>query len=386
MSRVLLALLALAGCTSSTETTAPGGATAEAPPAPTTLPAPPFTIVPTPPKGWDQWDPSRVPERMLEETAARYAAEGKWGWASLVQYQFVQAANRTSGRYNLACYLTRAGELDQAIYWLQQAVVEEGVDATWAQQDPDLIALHADPRWPALLQHLKDAERYWQAHGPPQAKVFVPKDSPPGVPQPVLVLLHGIATSPQNVFSAMVPALWSKPTAAMAPSGTFPRGPHTFRWSEDPALDHERVQSALRQQAGELTPDTAKVVLVGFSQGGLVALDLLAAHPEAYLGAIAFSPGGETLGRFDDAKPKLDGKRVLLFVGEGEDAANLQLAERAAATFARKGATVGYRVTPGQAQHGLPLDFTGRFPGWARWAMGEGDTPEGMTPSAAKKD
>lgn len=366
--RHALVLLLLAAC--SDEASSPA-APVEAP-APTTLPAPPFALEAKPPAGWDKWDGSQIPATMLEETADRYAREGKWLNASLVQYQFLQTPGRTHGRYNLACYLSRAGDLDGSIYWLQQAVIEEGVDAAWAAQDPDLIPLHADPRWPALQQHLQDAQRYWAERGAPVTKVFVPQGATG--PQPTLVLLHGIASEPGNIYSAMIPGVWANPVAMVSASGTYARGPHTWLWAEDVAKDGARIDAALAEAKSQLVVDPAHTALVGFSQGGLVALDLLSSTPEKYSGVVAFSPGGTTLGQFERTSASLAGKHVVIVVGDAEEAANVQLAERAAKAMERKGADVLLRITPAQKNHSLPLDFSAKFGGWAKFALG-GEKP-----------
>ena len=65
--------------------------------------------------------------------------------ASLCQYWIVKTTKL--GRYDLACYESRAGHIDDALYWLQEAAYFEGVGATHAETyDDDLINIRKDER------------------------------------------------------------------------------------------------------------------------------------------------------------------------------------------------------------------------------------------------
>lgn len=59
--------------------------------------------------------------------------------------------------YNLACAYARKGETDPAIQALTQAIRYGLRDARFIQNDPDLQALHSDPRFIALIQRLQTA-------------------------------------------------------------------------------------------------------------------------------------------------------------------------------------------------------------------------------------
>lgn len=336
-------------------------------PVPDKLPPPPLALPNTPPAGWDTYKTQVVDDDELPEIAHRHAMQGKWNDAALTLYQFLQKPEREHERYNLACYLSRAGNVDGALYWLQEAVKAEGVDPQFVVQDPDLMAVHADPRWPVLQEHINAAARYWQAHGPAETRIWTPPGYQPGTPIDTVVLMHGIASEPQNTFIVMMPPLIDSQVAVVSVSGTWPRGPHAFLWAEDPEKDHARVTAALASSPDKLT--AGKVALVGFSQGGLVALNLVAAYPDAYTGAVAFSPGGNSGGTFG-GKPSLAGHHAIIVVGAGESAEYLRLSENAAEALAGRGAEVLHRVTPNQVDHGLPMDFRGKFPGWVSLALG----------------
>lgn len=339
---------------------------------PDALPPSPFPLPNTPPAGWDTYKTQVVDDDELPEIAHKQALQYKWADAALTLYQFLQKPDRTHERYNLACYLSRAGNVDASIYWIQESVKYEGVDPQFMATDPDLTAVHADPRWPQLKEHINAAARYWQVHGAAETRVWTPPDYTPGTPIDTVVLMHGLAAEPQNSFIVMMPPLIDSHVAVVSVSGTYARGPHAFLWAEDAVKDHARISAALASAPEKFTP--GKVALVGFSQGGLVALDLLAAYPDAYAGAVAFSPAGNSGGEFTGA-PSLAGHRAIVVVGAGESTEYLRLAENAAKALGGRGAEVVHRVTPNQIDHALPMDFRGQFPKWVDLALGRVAAP-----------
>ena len=53
-------------------------------------------------------------------------------------------------RYNIACFYAQVGEIDKAFEYLENAITSR----TWAENDPDLEPLRADPRFKALMEQL----------------------------------------------------------------------------------------------------------------------------------------------------------------------------------------------------------------------------------------
>jgi hypothetical protein len=78
-----------------------------------------------------------------------------------IQCQHQAVLKTGEGRYNLACFYARAGNVEGALFWLQVAAKEEATDAVWASHDGDLVRVRQDPRWPALLDYMRAYQRYW---------------------------------------------------------------------------------------------------------------------------------------------------------------------------------------------------------------------------------
>jgi adenylate cyclase len=58
--------------------------------------------------------------------------------------------------YNVACNFATLDETDAALNYLERAIENGMVNANWMRNDPDLQALHSQPRYEALLKELED--------------------------------------------------------------------------------------------------------------------------------------------------------------------------------------------------------------------------------------
>jgi hypothetical protein len=104
-------------------------------------------------------DLTSLDEQILFRLAHLFYERGNYRAA--VQCQHLALVKTGIGRYNLACFYAREGDVDAALYWLQMSAREESTDAAWASRDEDLVGVHEDLRWPALLDYLRAYQRYW---------------------------------------------------------------------------------------------------------------------------------------------------------------------------------------------------------------------------------
>lgn len=77
-----------------------------------------------------------------------------------IRYQRAIAAGApaATAAYNQACCLALAGEKSSALDMLMVAARLGWSEAEWARADTDLLSLHDDPRWPAVLARLQENE------------------------------------------------------------------------------------------------------------------------------------------------------------------------------------------------------------------------------------
>ncbi|HEX9724297.1 MAG TPA: adenylate/guanylate cyclase domain-containing protein, partial [Vicinamibacteria bacterium] len=57
--------------------------------------------------------------------------------------------------YNAACNFSLAGDVERGLDTLEKSVAAGFADKEWIEQDSDLIPLHGDPRFQALLETMQ---------------------------------------------------------------------------------------------------------------------------------------------------------------------------------------------------------------------------------------
>lgn len=300
---------------------------------------------------------------------ARRAADKKnYEIAAIAQYWHVQKAR--TGQYDLACYLAQTGKIDPAFYWLQLAALEEGVDTRHAQRDEDLTLLRADRRWSQVLQFMEDCNRYFETADLSRTVLVLPKDYKKMDAIPAVVWMHGFGSKPEDLVNESVQK-WADTlhVALIGVSATQPRGPHSFVWAEEGERNIKRLQTAMAEVSDRVTIEKGKVILMGFSQGAQVGLEIAVQSPEEFAGAIVLSPGA-TL-NLDKIKPAaLVAKRgFVVSCGAQEHPGNVQLATQDANWLRKAQAKLIFKPYPGVTSHSFPADFDARFPEWVEFIL-----------------
>jgi len=340
------------------------------PTASTEAPAPPLQIA-APAAPSDMFEGKTISafdENTLLATARQFTASGDWQNAALFQYWAVKKSGLH--RYDLACDLAQSGQKEAALYWLQAAALEDGVDADWAGRDPDLATLRTDPRWHQVNFFLRECEKYWQTKEILLTSVILPKNYDGQTPIMTIVGLHGLGSNPQNIFGDWLQEFADKLNVAfVGVSGTIPRGKSSFVWTEQPEDDHRHVLKALDSVASRVRVKPGKVIAIGFSQGAQAGLEAAVRHPDFYAGAIVLSPGNQKGSKLASVNPSSELKKrgFVFVVGAGEHPGNVQLTAQDAQWVSQAGGKVIHRPTPGQSQHNFPNDFNKRLPEWIKF-------------------
>jgi predicted esterase len=172
------------------------------------------------------------------------------------------------------------------------------------------------------------------------------------------VLLHGHASGPSS-FDALAADLRSAGVAVDVPRGAVDLaergGGGPFAWWDDGARPSSVGDAWARLEATLRLGDTSqRVVLVGMSQGGCLAVAGLWADPELVAGAVCvggFAPDG-----FEPrVAPGAGLGRLLVVHGEGDEVVDPFLAGLLARTSRRAGIEVEERRHDGG--HVWPADF-----------------------------
>lgn len=336
------------------------------PQAPFALPAP---AVPATRMG--NTDLSEIDAGTLADAAQRLALRGDV--LSAVQCQYMSVSKSNTGRYNLACYYSLAGNVTAALYWLQVAAQEDGTDSDWATKDSDLVNVRKDSRWPRVLNYLRRCEKYWATTSFSETSLVLPGHATPDQAIPVFIGLHGLG---HYAHGFVDPETYQKlademGVAFLGVSGTIVHGKQTFVWSEDPLKDLARIDAALEEVKGRFTPAEGQAVLFGFSQGGWLAGELAARHPDRFAGAILMSPGhrSELEPAAGEARPEHRRQGIVAVCGALENPGTVQLTKKFAEDFEKRGARVLLRPYPGMNTHKFPPDFIEKLPVWGKFIL-----------------
>lgn len=338
------------------------------------MPQPPLNLAApaAPAAELDQLDLTQVEPPDLRSLAEQYYNHQLFQAAIQCQYQSVIRAD--TGRYNLACFYARAGDIAGALYWLQECARLEDSNAAWASRDGDLVAVRKDPRWPELLNYLRAYQKYWETSEHSETALVLPHEMPADRTLPLFIGLHGLGHRAQGfVDPAMYQPLADEMGVAfLAVSGTLPRGKHSFVWSEDLSRDLKRIDAALAEVADRITPAEGKVVLFGFSQGAMLAAELAARHPDRFAGAIVLSPGSQTDVQTAAENYPLEKMRrlgIVVVCGDGEHPQTIERTKHYTNFFTSVEARVWSKIYPGMNTHSLPPDYREKLPVWGKFIL-----------------
>jgi predicted esterase len=166
--------------------------------------------------------------------------------------------------------------------------------------------------------------------------------------------------------------------AFLGVSGTIPYGKEIYCWSEDPAKDLTRIDAALAEVKGRLTPAEGQIILLGFSEGAWLAGELAARHPDRFAGAVVMSPRRRSSEEYPAPEPRDEHRRqrLLAVCGAEETAETVRTTKDFADRFEKLGARVSLTLYPGKTSHTLPPDYVEKLPVWGRFIL----DPEAAAP------
>jgi predicted esterase len=370
----LLLTIAIVGSLSSSQRTEaqekPAASASATPAAAPTKPKPPLEIAApsAPPAKINDTDFTKFSSGdlfVLSRTAAR---EGHYPVAAIAQYWYVRKANE--GRYDLACYLSRAGQADAAFYWLQLAAIEEGLDTREVEHDPDLETLYKDARWPKMLGYIKECRTYFETAPITRTVLIVPKGYDKTKPITAIVWLHGYLSGPDDFVNAEAQRYADTLNVALIGiSATKSRGPRSFMWAVDVEKDYARVRAGLAEVSDRVTVEKGKLIALGFSQGGQLAVEVAVRHPDEFAGAIAFSAGSRSQLAGVTPAESLKQRGFVLCVNGKENPGTVALTKNDADWLAAAGAKLIHKVYPDVAEHTFPEDFDERFGEWVKFVL-----------------
>ena len=287
-----------------------------------------------------------------------------------IRHWFIAGVADAWGRAGLAALYAFKGDKLGAIYWLQRAAVEEGMPMEDFDGYPVLAKFKDEPEWPALKEFITAASEAWTKSAFRRDVLLTPKGSQPGKAVPVIVGMHGHRGGPGTFFrdeKALQKMCDELGIAFLSISGPIVFGPHSFGWPLDLNVDLRRVEEAFALAKERVTPDPKRLMLLGYSAGGQVGLEMAALGPEHFLGAMSVCPGRGTNDRLRGVLKAgtLPGRRFMIINGDQEHPDILHVGKEDTEVLELAGAKVLHITVPGMA-HQLPENFPKLLAEWAK--------------------
>lgn len=285
---------------------------------------------------------------------ARAYASGDYGAVeALARRSLALHPEDGTASYDLACALAHQGHREEALTALAQAQAHGFEDADHTAEDSDLVSLHGEPRFAAVVNAMRAApyapqeprEEDWAIPG----LLSLEGDPPGGMAYRVRIPASATAANPLRLV------VWLHPSGGSMNQQVEPLaqelGEHGFallvftrkQWLGWSGGEATRILPTIAALAHERRLETHRPVLMAFSAGGQIALQLFAQQPTAWSGLLldAAYPIDAAARRLLAATPAMAASHVPVHVLLGAQDANRGLWEQARTSW-----------------QGLPLTFT----------------------------
>lgn len=196
--------------------------------------------------------------------------------------------------------------------------------------------------------------------GPPMDLLYTAHVPPGDGPHPTVIALHGWGASAHDLLG-LAPVLHGGGALVLCPQGPVAfqigQGMLGFGWwpiresREIDRSDFERAREMLRKfldvALARYPIDRRKVVLMGFSQGGVMAYDLALSEPERFAGLVALSSWlPEVIDKAIPANEALRNLPALVVHGSEDPMVPVAGAQESRQRLLARGLNVHYREYP----------------------------------------
>ncbi len=343
----------------------------------------------------------------LEAKALAAMQEGQYENARELLQEIIEAQpDAPSVRYNLACCNSRLDNVEEAEQHLLHAWESGFKDLEFMRNDPDLKAVRQTKSGQRLLRGFDDElKREKRLHGEAllfdaqivaSSRIVTPEKLQNGKKYPLVVLLHGHGGSADNIVGIFSAAGLSPNFIVLAPSGPYavPSNNHIgYSWYPPPWLykeivagyaklgetegsrrrrwfdDHENqvsrnyVIAAIDKVSTTYPIDPERIILVGHSEGGVLAYELGLSHSDRFRGLAAI---GSRLRQTDTTPEQLKRAagdiRILVCHSPDDEAIAFDKGKKAYQQFRNAG--FESRLLRYSGGHGLTVELIRELKSW----------------------
>jgi len=232
------------------------------------------------------------------EVRAAFAAEDYETAAAKCREQIELAPSMSGPHYNLACALARTGKKEEALASLRKAVELGYDDAAHLRSDPDLeslreeapfaeIAAAAEKAAKEALERLYEpgeeidevATREGNPEGGLRWRLRIAKDAGKENVQRLILWLHPSGGSMNRVVEALSPELTKRGFALLVPTAK--------NWTSWSGADAKKLLGRTLEDVAKVEGlDAQRPLLMGFSAGGQMAINLWAEDASQFGGLV----------------------------------------------------------------------------------------------------
>lgn len=195
--------------------------------------------------------------------------------------------------YNLACQFAKHGDKDRAVEWLTRSA-ERGFrfEARMLRAE-DLDPVREHPKYAQAVELIRsNVARSLEAFKVQVANdavvlTEVPKSADSGKPATLIVALHGYGGRARGMLEAWRNTAEDFAAILIAPQALDKAG-EGFSWTVSYEAEY-LVLHAIEEARKKHNIDPNRIVITGFSQGGLTTFNLAFTHPTMFKGAIPIS-------------------------------------------------------------------------------------------------
>jgi len=217
--------------------------------------------------------------------------------------------------FNSACCFSLMNNKKEALKWLEKAV---DLGFYKFDEDVDLDNLRNSGQYKKILFRARklDAELKDKMGNPITG---LPQEFDSTKAYGLLVAMHGYGSEPNNIVQALAGVPQRMGYILVAPYGVKPMGNGGFNWDNWDQAE-QKVLDAVRQARGKYRIDPSRIILLGFSQGGIYTYYIGAKNADLFKGIIPMA--GSYYSEVDQFLPRSreNGLKIcIMFGGEEPD-------------------------------------------------------------------
>jgi predicted esterase len=256
----------------------------------------------------------------------------------------------------LAEMLVAAGRSKEGVDVLQEAFTAGcRYKAEWLTNDAALAPIAADPRFVKIVKKVDERYRADAAAARPDLLVRAPAGDPPASGRPLLIALHGNNSNARDTARFWSSAVQDGWVLAVPQSSEIASSPDAFTWNDRDRARREIEPHIVRVKELHRI-DASRIVLAGFSMGGLQAVALPLALGFAVRGIIPIAAWLPNVDEFAQLVDSGAGRTPPAYIVVGERDPSYDGAMQLAALLQKDGARVKLDVRAGMG-HQYPPDM-----------------------------